>query len=260
MDTDAGWSSSVARWAHNPEVAGSNPVPATRSTSGPSAHAGGPFVCVLTHKQSPGLYTCIHSGALRICLFRPAGRPPGDRAVIGFAINRGIVRHIPWSCPVWTAPLSGYFQCAIMNLAHAGEQTLPSPTIARWRRSFFPHAWHSSRPGCPPVTQWRAPRTALCSVIFEPRKRPIVPLAIRSGGRFRRPLTLMVRRKWSQVATFSQNVPVRSNAPSYDGDYVTEGDSDRAVGLGRTWRDWSMIGVSGHAGRVNSTVALLRTA
>ena len=28
---DAGWSSSVARWAHNPEVAGSNPVPATIS-------------------------------------------------------------------------------------------------------------------------------------------------------------------------------------------------------------------------------------
>jgi hypothetical protein len=28
-NTDAGWSSSVARWAHNPEVAGSNPAPAT---------------------------------------------------------------------------------------------------------------------------------------------------------------------------------------------------------------------------------------
>ena len=27
---DAGWSSSVARWAHNPEVAGSNPAPATK--------------------------------------------------------------------------------------------------------------------------------------------------------------------------------------------------------------------------------------
>src|SRR5579859_1329298 len=26
---DAGWSSSVARWAHNPEVEGSNPSPAT---------------------------------------------------------------------------------------------------------------------------------------------------------------------------------------------------------------------------------------
>ncbi len=31
--TDAGWSSSVARWAHNPEVAGSNPAPATRRNS-----------------------------------------------------------------------------------------------------------------------------------------------------------------------------------------------------------------------------------
>ncbi len=35
--TDAGWSSSVARWAHNPEVAGSNPAPAT------SFRRSGPF-------------------------------------------------------------------------------------------------------------------------------------------------------------------------------------------------------------------------
>ena len=28
---DAGWSSLVARWAHNPKVAGSNPVPATKT-------------------------------------------------------------------------------------------------------------------------------------------------------------------------------------------------------------------------------------
>ena len=26
----AGWSSQVARWAHNPKVAGSNPAPATK--------------------------------------------------------------------------------------------------------------------------------------------------------------------------------------------------------------------------------------
>lgn len=44
--TNAGWSSSVARWAHNPEVAGSNPVPAT-SGDGPQAQAGGPFSCGL---------------------------------------------------------------------------------------------------------------------------------------------------------------------------------------------------------------------
>src|SRR6266849_5932252 len=30
--TDAGWSSLVARWAHNPKVAGSNPAPATKET------------------------------------------------------------------------------------------------------------------------------------------------------------------------------------------------------------------------------------
>src|ERR1700759_1057938 len=30
-NTAAGWSSSVARWAHNPEVAGSNPAPATKA-------------------------------------------------------------------------------------------------------------------------------------------------------------------------------------------------------------------------------------
>src|SRR5699024_8505663 len=30
---DAGWSSSVARWAHNPKVAGSNPAPATKKNA-----------------------------------------------------------------------------------------------------------------------------------------------------------------------------------------------------------------------------------
>lgn len=43
VPTNAGWSSSVARWAHNPEVAGSNPVPAT--TSGPGDTSPGPLHC-----------------------------------------------------------------------------------------------------------------------------------------------------------------------------------------------------------------------
>jgi hypothetical protein len=30
-DRTAGWSSLVARWAHNPKVAGSNPAPATNA-------------------------------------------------------------------------------------------------------------------------------------------------------------------------------------------------------------------------------------
>jgi hypothetical protein len=43
----AGWSSSVARRAHNPKVAGSNPVPATKNgpvvqlVRMPACHAGG---------------------------------------------------------------------------------------------------------------------------------------------------------------------------------------------------------------------------
>ena len=41
--TDAGWSSSVARWAHNPEVAGSNPAPATKWKRRPRLGAPFPF-------------------------------------------------------------------------------------------------------------------------------------------------------------------------------------------------------------------------
>ena len=41
LTNSAGWSSSVARWAHNPEVAGSNPVPATEKNGPASA---GPFL------------------------------------------------------------------------------------------------------------------------------------------------------------------------------------------------------------------------
>src|SRR3954463_9022953 len=36
FSSDAGWSSPVARWAHNPKVAGSNPAPATKFIRGAS--------------------------------------------------------------------------------------------------------------------------------------------------------------------------------------------------------------------------------
>ncbi len=42
---DAGWSSLVARRAHNPKVAGSNPAPATKET--PRTHAWGFLVSPL---------------------------------------------------------------------------------------------------------------------------------------------------------------------------------------------------------------------
>src|SRR6187551_3125428 len=43
---DAGWSSPVARWAHNPKVAGSNPAPATKfGLSGGVAQLAEHMVC-----------------------------------------------------------------------------------------------------------------------------------------------------------------------------------------------------------------------
>ena len=41
----AGWSSPVARWAHNPKVAGSNPVPATNFL-GDVAQLGEHLICI----------------------------------------------------------------------------------------------------------------------------------------------------------------------------------------------------------------------
>ena len=41
----AGWSSPVARWAHNPKVAGSNPVPAT-NLLGDVAQLGEHLICI----------------------------------------------------------------------------------------------------------------------------------------------------------------------------------------------------------------------
>src|SRR5687767_15113181 len=45
---DAGWSSPVARWAHNPKVAGSNPAPATITTCRErSSDSDGLFLCTV---------------------------------------------------------------------------------------------------------------------------------------------------------------------------------------------------------------------
>ena len=55
--TDAGWSSSVARWAHNPEVAGSNPVPATSEKVPEPEGSGTFFVSVMP----PGAWSRLDS-------------------------------------------------------------------------------------------------------------------------------------------------------------------------------------------------------
>ncbi len=61
-DIVAGWSSLVARRAHNPKVAGSNPVPATKWSRGvvvnmPACHAG-------DRRFDPGRDRHLHKGSV----------------------------------------------------------------------------------------------------------------------------------------------------------------------------------------------------
>ena len=52
-DGSAGWSSLVARRAHNPKVIGSNPVPATRTYAGQRHYALWPVFVVGTDFMTP---------------------------------------------------------------------------------------------------------------------------------------------------------------------------------------------------------------
>ena len=78
--TDAGWSSSVARWAHNPEVAGSNPAPATNRKRPSQSDCEGLFCCatisarVLTarHARRAG-----RAGSLQVAPRQRADGPDG---------------------------------------------------------------------------------------------------------------------------------------------------------------------------------------
>src|SRR5690606_27122380 len=55
----AGWSSLVARWAHNPKVAGSNPAPATINVFRDLQTFAGPFF----HVRKGRLYTTLYTTA-----------------------------------------------------------------------------------------------------------------------------------------------------------------------------------------------------
>ncbi len=64
----AGWSSSVARRAHNPEVVGSNPAPATRNTSlavkQPGPFVGRVFYLCITWASALAIHlSCIHESS-----------------------------------------------------------------------------------------------------------------------------------------------------------------------------------------------------
>ena len=53
IKTDAGWSSLVARRAHNPKVVGSNPAPATNTSKNNKHPSGCFFVFVVSPPVGP---------------------------------------------------------------------------------------------------------------------------------------------------------------------------------------------------------------
>ncbi len=63
--TNAGWSSSVARWAHNPEVVGSNPTPATRQNGPREIFPGAVFHVLVVRSVVTAWSTGLGCGALR---------------------------------------------------------------------------------------------------------------------------------------------------------------------------------------------------
>ena len=104
ISTDAGWSSLVARRAHNPKVAGSNPAPATKETAGQGRSPGtGPlrdradFQLESSADSSfvSGLHSCSDAGSLywagpgaRTAARRGAAAGGGRGGLVLLAANR----------------------------------------------------------------------------------------------------------------------------------------------------------------------------
>ena len=74
---DAGWSSSVARWAHNPEVGGSNPPPATTQSSRAEGFGGPP--------PEPLIVPCLRPQ-------RDSGSVLGRRAAVIFDVPEQVAQ------------------------------------------------------------------------------------------------------------------------------------------------------------------------
>src|SRR5690242_11981552 len=83
-DRTAGWSSLVARWAHNPKVGGSNPPPATNGIIDLGRRLSGALFNLSVfskHKRS-----CIPPGSRN--RYKLRGRVDGMHSMIGFRRKR----------------------------------------------------------------------------------------------------------------------------------------------------------------------------
>src|SRR6476620_10726347 len=160
---DAGWSSSVARRAHNPEVAGSNPAPATdrvSDTKGPER--SGPFVMSgpkhwrdgapsrqswplgsTTGGARRGADTMAETVRERAARLIAQGNPAGllYGAILAGAVMSATANHVPSTARVLVAAvfvlvvywLADIYVRAFSEPFHAGRSPLPRRLVAAAR-------------------------------------------------------------------------------------------------------------------------------
>ncbi len=158
--TDAGWSSSVARWAHNPEVAGSNPVPATTGRSRRDSLRDllfsreqlptllwAPLICPAAssvwparprHRTSWGLPPPVFSFTGFSGRFREYGRdalPPGSGSCPGRMIGYGRARRHPPRTFRWADSANKILATTWLTASRWLYAMLPRPNILRYTAS-----------------------------------------------------------------------------------------------------------------------------
>ena len=133
--TDAGWSSSVARWAHNPEVAGSNPVPATRRKV-PRPRAGGPSLSSPRPRGSGRTDGAVHAAASEGSPLRPFKECAnhGDHGLAPLPCR--VTQRAPREYGV-SAPLLARYRVAIVRTlenTHVPAEVRSTPPGEHWHR------------------------------------------------------------------------------------------------------------------------------
>ncbi len=154
--TDAGWSSSVARRAHNPKARGSNPLPATKKSRTYRLVACESFFRFLPYFYPHTIFAVFsspfwtasnlliagarhwHPSLFAPCIASASTRPSLRKNKPNGPIKRPVIPGMPWVLPgspgVRGAKLSGFFRGAWKKLRGKMEK---SPALHLFGASFF---------------------------------------------------------------------------------------------------------------------------
>jgi hypothetical protein len=162
----AGWSSQVARRAHNPKVAGSNPAPAMERR----ACICGPF----SLPEPPGGGGGGHQTGINLSATR---RGRGQKRSVRYGLRRARRAEQHLRRPEWPADARDAERMAEAQIAAACEDVMTAPTIERRRRTVpwrwvAPEAPGSAKP-CEPVGQTGEP--VLDSRVRTPAQSGLIP-------------------------------------------------------------------------------------